>query len=85
MINELCRLAAELADEFSSELEKDEPDVVHYRLKIEFHRWNHDAKVVEPTTLEVTALWQGGEWKWTKRERVESWKPFIIVSMDDDQ
>ena len=81
MIEELCRLAAELADE----VEKNEPDVVHCQLKIKCYKYDFTERIAEPTTLEITALWEGGEWKWTRRDRLETWEPIIVIGRDGER
>lgn len=69
--NYICQLAAEFADE----VEQAPTDHFRFEMKATFFEW--DQRAIEPVTLTFSALWTGDEWKWTKRERLETWEPVL--------
>lgn len=68
--SEICKLAAELADQV--EKEREATKFGHFEMKFS---WPQDpyncAGMSCPVTLIYRAEWLEGEWKFTKRERIE--------------
>lgn len=64
-VQHLCVLAAELADELAAE------KIDHFKVQLKATVVELDGPVLEPVTLTYEAEWMGGEWKRTKRTRLE--------------
>ncbi len=70
IVSEICRLAAELADEVERE-QPGEDAFGYFEMKFVWPRSPYEQIITEPVTLIYQAKWQAGEWKYTKRTRLE--------------